>query len=177
MRWIMLAAAAGLLWTGAAAAEKVPVYPGAKIYSDRMIERPRIGSRDVVSEWHPVTHQRIYTTPATFEKVYTFYKMRFEETDRKLKKTGKDAKTGIELNTAYFCLDGESTIADSGLYVKIQHPLLKGRRQQGFVVKPRRIEDLTAITVVRKWRAGSAPAEAIAGGDEDDRKPAEEGKR
>ena len=88
----------------------------------------------------PGKASEVYTTGDSLDKVYTFYKSMYKEST--MRSTGPKLPSGQQVKWFFFILDGETTLAKSKLWLKIQRPYVGGADGQD-------IRDITIIQTVR----------------------------
>jgi hypothetical protein len=88
----------------------------------------------------PGKQSEVYTTNDSLEKVYAFYKGMYKEFS--MRSTGPTLPSGQQVKWYFFILDGGTTLANSKLWMKIQHPYVGGTDGTD-------IRDLTIIQTVR----------------------------
>ena len=88
----------------------------------------------------PGKESRVYTTGDSLDKVYAFYKSTYKEFS--MRSTCPTLPSGQQVRWYFFILDGGTTLANSTLWMKIQHPYVGGADGKD-------IRDLTIIQTVR----------------------------
>ena len=88
----------------------------------------------------PGKQSEVYTTSDSLDKVYAFYKNTYKEFS--MRSTGPTLPSGQQVKWYFFILDGGTTLANSKLWMKIQHPYVGGADGTD-------IRDLTIIQTVR----------------------------
>jgi len=88
----------------------------------------------------PGKESQVYTTGDSLDKVYAFYKSNYKEFS--MRSTGPTLPSGQQVKWYFFILDGGTTLANSKLWMKIQHPYVGGADGKD-------IRDLTIIQTVR----------------------------
>ena len=88
----------------------------------------------------PGKESQVYTTGDSLDKVYAFYKSTYKEFS--MRSTGPTLPSGQQVKWYFFILDGGTTLANSKLWMKIQHPYVGGADDKD-------IRDLTIIQTVR----------------------------
>jgi hypothetical protein len=88
----------------------------------------------------PGKESQVYTTGDALDKVYAFYKGTYKEFS--MRSTGPTLPSGEQVKWYFFILDGGTTLANSKLWMKIQHPYVGGADGKD-------IRDLTIIQTVR----------------------------
>ncbi len=88
----------------------------------------------------PGKESQVYTTGDSLDKVYAFYKGTYKEFS--MRSTGPTLPSGEQVKWYFFILDGGTTLANSKLWMKIQHPYVGGADGKD-------IRDLTIIQTVR----------------------------
>ena len=88
----------------------------------------------------PGKQSEVYTTGDSLDKVYAFYKDMYKEFS--MRTAGPKLPSGQQVKWYFFILDGGTTLANSKLWLKIQHPYVGGADGTD-------IRDLTIIQTVR----------------------------
>ena len=88
----------------------------------------------------PGKQSEVYTTNDSLDKVYAFYKGMYKEFS--MRSTGPKLPSGQQVKWYFFILDGGTTLANSKLWMKIQHPYVGGADGSD-------VRDLTIIQTVR----------------------------
>ncbi len=88
----------------------------------------------------PGKESQVYTTGDALDKVYAFYKGTYKEFS--MRSSGPTLPSGEQVKWYFFILDGGTTLANSKLWMKIQHPYVGGADGKD-------IRDLTIIQTVR----------------------------
>ena len=112
-------------------AQEPKPYPGAKLDDKASHE---------ASAAAPGKQSQVYTTSDSLDKVYAFYKGTYKEFS--MRSTGPTLPSGQQVKWYFFILDGGTTLANSKLWMKIQHPYVGGADGKD-------IRDLTIIQTVR----------------------------
>ena len=88
----------------------------------------------------PGKESQVYTTGDSLDKVYAFYKSTYKEFS--MRSSGPTLPSGEQVKWYFFILDGGTTLANSKLWMKIQHPYVGGADGKD-------VRDLTIIQTVR----------------------------
>ena len=113
-------------------AQDFKVYSGAKL-DDK-------ASREA-SAAVPGKQSEVYTTSDSLDKVYAFYKGVYKEFS--MRSTAPTLPSGQQVKWHFFILDGGTTLANSKLWMKIQHPYVGGADEKD-------VRDVTIIQTVRE---------------------------
>jgi hypothetical protein len=89
----------------------------------------------------PGKESEVYTTGATFDEVYAFYKSQYFK-EYTMRSSGPKLPSGQQIKWAFFILDGGKDLASSKLWMKIQRPYVGG-------IDGKDIRDVTVIQLVR----------------------------
>lgn len=131
-------------------AANVKIYPGAQIDPKVMKIFEQVKTKASPEDKAALGDTTVYTTKDAYQLVYGFYKKLYKETDLKIKQTNKPLANGKLLNDAYFCLDGQASIAFSKFWLKIQNPYVGQMNKVNGKLEYSDIKDLTVITLVEK---------------------------
>ena len=130
-RSISLLAGLLIVFSTLCLAQEFKPYTGAKL-DDK-------ASREA-SAAAPGKQSEVYTTSDSLDKVYAFYKNTYKEFS--MRSTGPTLPSGQQVKWYFFILDGGTTLANSKLWMKIQHPYVGGADGTD-------VRDLTIIQTVR----------------------------
>lgn len=123
-----------LFLTGAlGVAQELKLFPGSHLDDKASAE---------ASQTVPGKVSQVYTTSASFDKVFEFYKGVYKQ-DTSMGSTGPKLPSGQQIQWAFFIVDGGTKLATSNFWMKIQHPYVGGADGKD-------IREVTVIQSVRK---------------------------
>ena len=96
-------------------AEDFKPYPGSKVDEAASSE---------ASATVPGKESRVYTTPDALEKVSSFYKGLYKEIT--MRSSGPTLPSGEQVHWVFFAVDGETSLAKSKFWMKVQRPYVGG---------------------------------------------------
>jgi hypothetical protein len=112
-------------------AEGFKPYPGSKV--------DEAASRDA-SATVPGKESLVYTTPDGLDKVSSFYKALYKEIT--MRTSGPVLPSGEQVHWFFFAIDGETSLAKSKFWMKVQRPYVGGTDGK----------DIRQITVIQTVR-------------------------
>lgn len=137
-RKALLCAAAVLLAAASPAETAEPkIYPGAKV--EEVEAKPGMGMP-------PGTIIRFYTSDAPFAQVLAFYRALYKEITMPI---APPLPRGEKVVWAFFTLDGETELAKSGHWMKIQRPAIMDAEMVDGVMKYIDVRDVTLIQFIK----------------------------
>ena len=115
-------------------AEDFKPYPGSKVDETASSE---------ASATVPGKESLVYTTSDALDKVFSFYKGLYKEIT--MRSTGPALPSGEQVHWFFFTIDGETSLAKSKFWMKVQRPYVGGTDGK----------DIRQITVIQTVRAKS----------------------
>jgi len=112
-------------------AEDFKLYPGSKV--------DEAASKEA-SATVPGKESLVYTTPDAIDKVSSFYKALYKEVT--MRSSGPKLPSGEQVHWFFFALDGETSLAKSKFWMKVQRPYVGGTDGKD-------IREITVIQTVR----------------------------
>jgi hypothetical protein len=112
-------------------AEDFKLYPGSKV--------DEAASREA-SATVPGKESLVYTTPDALDKVSSFYKGLYKEIT--MRSAGPTLPSGEQVRWFFFSIDGETSMAKSKFWMKVQRPYVGGTDGK----------DIRQITVIQTVR-------------------------
>jgi hypothetical protein len=112
-------------------AEDFKVYPGSKV--------DEAASKEA-SATVPGKESLVYTTADAFDRVSTFYKGLYKEIT--MRSSGPSLPSGEQVRWFFFAIDGETSLAKSKFWMKVQRPYVGGADGK----------DIRQITVIQTVR-------------------------
>jgi hypothetical protein len=112
-------------------AEDFKVYPGSKVDE---------GASREASATVPGKESLVYTTPDGLDKVSAFYKGLYKEIT--MRSSGPTLPSGEQVRWIFFAIDGETSLAKSKFWMKVQRPYVGGTDGK----------DIRQITVIQTVR-------------------------